>query len=66
VGEWSEWTKCDVNCGFGKSERRREIIKPESNGGNECPILEEKRSCHVNKCIIKTPEKVQFTKGKKI
>jgi hypothetical protein len=63
VSEWSEWTKCSVNCGIGSSERRREILKPESNGGNECPILEEKRSCQTAKCNVKPMEKNSTVKG---
>uniref|UniRef100_A0A0K2T9M9 SMB domain-containing protein n=1 Tax=Lepeophtheirus salmonis TaxID=72036 RepID=A0A0K2T9M9_LEPSM len=50
VSGWSEWSQCDVQCGAGTSIRRRQIIHPPSNGGNECPVLEEKKPCRVKNC----------------
>lgn len=58
VSEWSDWSKCDVSCGIGTSERTREILRPESNGGNQCPVLEEKRTCHASKCSKRHLDKV--------
>eukprot|EP00095_Tigriopus_kingsejongensis_P000890 maker-scaffold409_size180341-snap-gene-0.28 protein:Tk00890 transcript:maker-scaffold409_size180341-snap-gene-0.28-mRNA-1 annotation:"RPE-spondin" len=51
VSEWSTWSDCDVACGEGTVLRSREVERPESNGGADCPVLEEKRRCHAQKCV---------------
>lgn len=57
VGEWSSWSKCNVACGIGTSIRTRELIRPESNGGKQCPQLEEKRTCQASKCSNRNLDK---------
>ena len=63
VGDWSDWSKCDVACGIGTSTRTREVLRPESNGGRQCPELEENRSCRATKCSTRTLDKVSALKG---
>jgi len=58
VSEWSSWSKCNVACGIGTSIRTREIIRPESNGGVQCPPLEEKRTCKASKCSKRNRDRV--------
>lgn len=43
VSEWSAWSEC-VN---GQQTRTRTIITPAANGGTECPVLNETKSCEV-------------------
>lgn len=50
VSEWSTWSDCDVSCGDGVATRTRDVERPESNGGSQCPVLEERKRCHANKC----------------
>eukprot|EP00096_Caligus_rogercresseyi_P013534 TRINITY_DN6173_c0_g1_i1.p1 TRINITY_DN6173_c0_g1~~TRINITY_DN6173_c0_g1_i1.p1 ORF type:complete len:308 (+),score=63.44 TRINITY_DN6173_c0_g1_i1:79-1002(+) len=52
VSDWSDWGPCDVDCGSGNSIRKREILHPPSNGGDECPVLEEKRPCKARDCKV--------------
>lgn len=46
VSEWSEWS----TCADGFETRTRTVITPASNGGVECPVLEEQRPCPLT-CI---------------
>lgn len=50
VSHWSEWSECDASCGEGQSTRKRQVLRPESNGGKECPQLEESQPCQVEEC----------------
>lgn len=58
VSEWSSWSKCNVACGIGTSIRTRQIIRPESNGGLQCPPLEEKRTCKASQCSKRRLDKI--------
>lgn len=63
VGEWSEWSKCDVSCGTGNSFRTREVLHPESNGGKQCPPLEEKKPCKASKCSKHFLDRISALRG---
>ena len=63
VSDWSDWSKCDVACGIGTSSRTREVLRPESNGGRQCPSLEESRSCRATKCSTRHLDKISALKG---
>jgi len=58
VSEWSEWSKCNVACGKGTSTRTRQVLRPESNGGLQCPHVEEKQGCKASKCSKRRLDKV--------
>jgi len=62
VSDWTEWSKCDVSCGIGTSTRQRDVLRPESNGGRQCPLLEESRSCRATKCSKRHLDKVSALK----
>ena len=64
VSEWTSWSKCNVACGIGTSLRTREIIRPESNGGVQCPPLEEKRTCTASQCSKRRLDKISALRGK--
>merc|ERR1719163_2688581 len=53
VSEWSKWSKCSASCGGGSQTRSRSVTVPASNGGAECPHLEEDQACNTHKCIPK-------------
>ena len=65
MSDWSDWSKCDVACGIGTSTRTREVIRPESNGGRQCPSLEESRSCRATRCSTRQLDKISALKGNK-
>ena len=58
LSEWSEWTKCDAECGTGRSFRSRDCSDPPpSPGGKECqeegggePVYEEEKPCQMDAC----------------
>ncbi|THD27283.1 Somatomedin-B and thrombospondin type-1 domain-containing protein [Fasciola hepatica] len=50
VSEWGPWAECDHQCGLGKRVRRRRVIQSPSNGGRECPVLEETMPCQGTRC----------------
>ena len=64
VSEWSEWSKCNVACGKGTSTRTRQVLRPESNGGLQCPHLEEKQACKASRCSKRRLDKVSAHRGK--
>jgi hypothetical protein len=45
VANWGEFSKCTLPCGGGKRTRTRKVISASRNGGAECPVLKESRSC---------------------
>ncbi|CAG5130089.1 unnamed protein product, partial [Candidula unifasciata] len=45
VGEWEEWTSCDNGCGYGTRKRKRDVTQYPDNGGNNCPVLKQRRAC---------------------
>jgi len=47
VGGWGSWSPCSATCGPGSQERRREILRAESNGGVSCPDLHQTKQCQV-------------------
>ena len=65
VSDWSDWSKCDVACGIGTLTRTREVLRPESNGGRQCPSLEESRSCRATRCSSRQLDKISALKGNK-
>jgi len=62
VSDWSDWSKCDVACGIGTLTRTREVLRPESNGGRQCPSLEESRSCRATRCSSRQLDKISALK----
>jgi len=50
VGEWSAWSACDKECGGGTQFRTRKILQEAANGGQQCPILKETRTCNSQAC----------------
>jgi hypothetical protein len=45
VEDWGAWSACDTACGVGIRQRTRKVFVPPSNGGSECPSLEEAQVC---------------------
>jgi len=52
VSAWSSWSTCTETCGGGTQTRTRTVITPASNGGADCPVLEETRACNEQPCPI--------------
>lgn len=47
VGEWGDWSPCSSSCGAGTQERKRSVLRAESNGGVSCPDLHQTKQCEV-------------------
>lgn len=45
VGDWAEWTTCDNPCGYGTRKRLRNVQTYPDNGGQNCPVLKQRRAC---------------------
>lgn len=50
VGYWTPWSKCDMDCGGGKTSRTRPAIVEDRYGGAVCPHKEEHSVCNVDAC----------------
>eukprot|EP01012_Entosiphon_sulcatum_P049575 TRINITY_DN6820_c0_g1_i6.p1 TRINITY_DN6820_c0_g1~~TRINITY_DN6820_c0_g1_i6.p1 ORF type:complete len:7637 (+),score=112.47 TRINITY_DN6820_c0_g1_i6:5459-28369(+) len=52
VGQWTEWGKCSSSCAGGLRKRSRVIVVLPSNGGEECPSLEDWEICNPQPCPV--------------
>ena len=52
LGNWSDWSDCDVRCGPGVKQRSRDIIYSPVNGGRPCGALVEKTVCEGTGCKL--------------
>merc|ERR1711871_488319 len=50
VTPWGAFGRCDKPCGGGRMVQKRHIVIEEENGGKGCGLLEQKKSCNVQKC----------------
>ena len=50
---YSVWSGCDVSCGVGRQVRKRRILQPAGEGGEECTGSEEEtRACQSAPCPV--------------
>jgi len=56
VGEWEEIGNCSQPCGGGQQRLVRRVRREPSNGGMECPKLEDYAMCNIQPCIAPRPE----------
>eukprot|EP00808_Paulinella_micropora_P030337 g9871.t1 len=52
VGEWSNFTECNVPCGGGTQSRTRSIITYPSSNGQACPGLTQVKGCNDEPCPV--------------
>eukprot|EP00916_Digyalum_oweni_P020829 GHVL01034698.1.p1 GENE.GHVL01034698.1~~GHVL01034698.1.p1 ORF type:complete len:923 (-),score=209.86 GHVL01034698.1:1791-4559(-) len=50
VTNWTEWVECTKNCGGGIKTRERSLIS--ASNINDCPVLNEKKSCNNMPCPV--------------
>ncbi|KAK3084202.1 hypothetical protein FSP39_009963 [Pinctada imbricata] len=50
VSEWGPWSQCNALCGLGSQKRKRKPIRKRQHGGQDCPVLQEKRACVGDRC----------------
>merc|ERR1719163_954409 len=57
VASWSAWGACSAPCGLlqdgsavGSRSRSRAVLSPPTNGGRECPVLEQHGPCNAWAC----------------
>ena len=56
VGEWRQVGDCSQPCGGGQQMLIRDILRKPSNGGMECPRLEDHIMCNTQPCIAPRPQ----------
>jgi hypothetical protein len=50
AGEWSEWSRCSVNCSGGIRERIRSIKQHSRYGGEACGPASDAEACNTQDC----------------
>ena len=50
LGNWGKYSDCDTKCGWGKKERKRQVIREPRFGGKACNITSEVKSCYGYNC----------------
>lgn len=50
VGDWSDWSACNVTCGHGFQHRNRDVTRSPTTRGHRCPPLLEYRPCQMESC----------------
>jgi hypothetical protein len=63
VSDWGNWASCDKPCGGGSQTRSRTVTKQASNGGKECPPLNEVQQCNLQSCQLYEFKSFVFTTG---
>jgi len=54
LGNWSHWSSCDADCGWGEKSQSRLVLREPANGGLECDgTLKSITSCKVRECPVK-------------
>ena len=52
-GPYGEWSSCSKTCGGGETSRTRQVMVPESNGGQACEGEEtETKTCNTELCPV--------------
>merc|ERR1719305_881471 len=50
VTSWSSFTACSAKCGAGRQHRSRSVLRNATNGGADCPDLDETEECQIKPC----------------
>lgn len=50
LSPWSEWSKCQSDCGKGVQKRKRHVVVSSAHGGKPCGHQRQKRVCYVEDC----------------
>ena len=66
VSSWSDWGRCNVDCGDGTETRTRTITQPMKNGGTSCPVLTQTRSCTGTSCPTQAPTACEVSDWNKL
>lgn len=50
LSTWTEWSKCDSQCGKGIQKRKRHVKESAAHGGKPCGHQRQKRVCYNENC----------------
>ena len=65
MSAWSKWTSCSKPCGFGESQRARNVKTEADHGGIPCPVLQATKSCNDFHCPVNcTVKQLKSKEGK--
>ena len=51
LGEWGDWSPCNVTCGGGQQSRSRSVIQP-AVGEGKCGPVSQIQKCNTNVCDV--------------
>eukprot|EP00746_Dinoflagellata_sp_MGD_P009914 gnl/MRDRNA2_/MRDRNA2_120319_c0_seq1.p1 gnl/MRDRNA2_/MRDRNA2_120319_c0~~gnl/MRDRNA2_/MRDRNA2_120319_c0_seq1.p1 ORF type:complete len:847 (-),score=173.18 gnl/MRDRNA2_/MRDRNA2_120319_c0_seq1:6-2546(-) len=50
LGDWEEWSACNVDCGTGFRERSRQVLVQDDHGGEPCSMEHISATCNTESC----------------
>ena len=63
LSRWSQWTECNVTCGYGKKYKTRNIVQMPTGRGKPCRTTFKDKQCYMGPCPGMNIHEYRFMKS---